>query len=121
MNTCVFHQTLAVFAVTLACEICLAQQTTLEESKHHAWLGERVKEAKSIKVGMTQADLLKVFSPDGGLQPIPPTRYRLRSCDLIRIDVSFDKKPLADREIPPERLKITKISELVLDPDFVFD
>src|ERR1700690_302866 len=63
---------------------------TQEETKHYTWLVQRLKEAYSIRVGMTRADLLKVFEPDGGLNRVPPVRYVLRTCSLIKVDVQFD-------------------------------
>jgi len=114
--------TLVILALTATCSSCPAEPTTKEESRHQAWLHQRVKQAKTIKVGMTQADLLKVFSPAGGLQPIPATRYRLKSCSLIRVDVAFDKKGIVGgKRVSPDEIKITKISGLILDPDFILD
>jgi hypothetical protein len=74
-----------------------------EEEKHEAWLRDRLREARSIKAGVSKADLLKVFTPDGGLQPIPPERYVLRTCPYIKVDVQFQlpgKRPLA--KVPPD-------------------
>jgi len=88
-----------------------------EEEKHEAWLLERLREATSIKAGMSKADLLNVFTPDGGFQRIPPERYVLRTCQYIKVDVRFQlpgKKPLA--KIPPDtELKILIISRPYLD------
>ncbi len=91
---------------------------TQEEAKHYTWLAERLKEAYSIRVGMTRADLLKVFEPDGGLNRIPPVRHVLRSCPLIKVDVQFDisrEMYLAHRPADTE-LKITAISKPYLEP-----
>ena len=88
-----------------------------EEEKHEAWLLDRLREARSIKAGMSKADLLKVFNPDGGLQRIPPERYVLRTCYYIKVDVRFQlpgERPLA--KIPPDtELKVLITSRPYLD------
>ena len=92
-----------------------------EEEKHEAWLLDRLREAGSIKAGMSKADLLKVFTPDGGLQRIPPERYILRTCYYIKVHVRFQlpgKRPLA--KIPPDtELKILMISRPYLESPFM--
>ena len=92
-----------------------------EEEKHEAWLLDRLREAVSIKAGMSKADLLEVFTPDGGLQRIPPERYILRTCYYIKVHVRFQlpgKRPLA--KIPPDtELKILTISRPYLESPFM--
>ena len=89
-----------------------------EEEKHEAWLLDRLREAVSIKAGMSKADLLEVFTPDGGLQRIPPERYILRTCYYIKVHVRFQlpgERPLA--KVPPDsELKILIISKPYLEP-----
>jgi len=75
-------------------------------------------EAESVKVGISWADLLKVFMPDGGFQPIVPDTYVLRSCDLIKVNVKFLFSEGASKEdLPPEtELTVTAISKPYLEP-----
>ena len=68
---------------------------------HDKWLQERYFEAISIKEGMTRADLIKVFRIDGGLQALLPTRYVLRSSNLIKVEVEFDV-PVGSKVIPED-------------------
>ena len=89
-----------------------------EEEKHEAWLLDRLREARSIKAGMSKADSLKAFTPDGGLQRIPPERYVLRTCYYIKVDVRFQlpgERPLA-KAPPDSELKILIISKPYLEP-----
>ncbi|MDQ3817391.1 MAG: hypothetical protein M3362_06840 [Acidobacteriota bacterium] len=80
------------------------------------WLEERYKEATSIKVGMSRAELMKVFEEDGGLQRIPASRYVLKSCPMIKVEVAFDVEyGQAYREKPDEELKIKSISKPYLE------
>jgi hypothetical protein len=84
------------------------------------WLQDRYKEATSIKAGMSREDLLKVFMEDGGLNTIPATRYVLRSCHLIKVDVEFDTKHgQAYEEKMDRELKIKQISKPYLENMFI--
>jgi len=87
-----------------------------QEEVHRQWLYERYAEATSIKPGMSRADLLRVFKEDGGLQRIPATRYLLKSCKMIKIEVEFDTEyGQAYKEKPDADLKITKVSQPYLE------
>lgn len=80
------------------------------------WLEERYKEATSIKTGMSRADLMKLFDEDGGFQGIPASRYVLKSCRLIQIEVKFDAKyGVAYKPTPNEDLKIVEVSKPYLE------
>jgi hypothetical protein len=76
-----------------------------------------MQEADSVSVGMSRADLLKAFEPDGGLQRIPPVRYVLRSCSLIKVDVQFDisREAYLSHRPADTYLKITAISKPYLE------
>jgi hypothetical protein len=78
------------------------------------WLQERIREAKAIKSGMSRLELLKICDVEGGLQPIPATRYVLKSCPLIKVDVEFDAKA-SDPKTKDSEMKIIKVSRLYLD------
>ena len=83
---------------------------------HEQWLEERYVEATSIKPGMTRADLLKSFEEDGGLQSIPASRYVLRSCKLIQIEVKFNTEyGLSYQPTPDKDLKISSVSRPYLE------
>jgi len=80
------------------------------------WLEEKYTEARSIKPGMSRADLLKLFMEDGGLQSIPATRYVLKGCHLIQIEVKFDTKYGVNyKPVPDENLKIVEVSKPYLE------
>jgi len=86
------------------------------EEVHRQWLYERYAEATSIKPGMSRADLLRVFKGDGGLQRIPATRYLLKSCNMIKVEVEFDTEyGQAYKEKLDADLKITKVSQPYLE------
>ncbi|HZS08400.1 MAG TPA: hypothetical protein VFD58_26440 [Blastocatellia bacterium] len=84
------------------------------------WLEERYKEATSIKPGMTRADLMTVFEMDGGFDRIPASRYVLKSCKMIKVEVEFDTQyGRAYKETPDAKLKITRISRPYLEHQFM--
>jgi hypothetical protein len=96
----------------------LTREQGQEEARYFDWLRHRMDEAYSIHVGMSRADLLKVFNIDGGLQRIPPRRYSLPRCDMIKVDVEFELPQGASRnKLPPDNeLKISAISKPYLAP-----
>lgn len=93
-----------------------------DERPHWDWLGQRWDEAKAMRPGTSEADLFVVFTPDDGLQSIPPQRWLLRRCDFIKIDVEFEQNP-QQRGLsysflgPPSYwLKTTRVSEPRIEP-----
>jgi hypothetical protein len=103
--------------LSLLTTLSLATQGQSErEQAHKLWLTQRYAEAISIEPGMSRADLLRVFDEDGGLQRIPATRYLLKSCRMIKIEVEFETEyDQGDKEKPDEELKITKVSQPYLE------
>ncbi len=91
-----------------------------ENGKHIVWLSERLQEAESVKPGMTGADLLKVFTHDGGLQHFQPQAFVMRSCTLIKVDVMFDLPQDASKtKLRLEELRIKSISKPYLEPMYM--
>lgn len=81
--------------------------------EHTKWLEERISETKKIQPGMTRAELLKICDVEAGLQPMLASRYVLKTCPLIKVDVDFDAK-YADKKKDTE-MKITKVSVVYID------
>ncbi|HYX27695.1 MAG TPA: hypothetical protein VE863_03950 [Pyrinomonadaceae bacterium] len=87
-----------------------------DDKASQQWLEQRYTEATSIKPGMSRADLLKLFTEDGGLQSIPAGTYVLRSCQLIKIAVKFDTKYGVEyKPTPDDKLKIIEVSRPYLE------
>ncbi len=42
------------------------------QREREKWVAQELKEARTIKAGMSAAELMKVFELDGGLIPAPP-------------------------------------------------
>jgi|SRR5882724_7148237 len=78
---------------------------------HSEWIAQSIREMETIKVGMTRADLLKVFTEEGGLSTRTQRQYVYRECLYIKVAVEFE--PVETKEILPEngKDKIVRISK----------
>ena len=106
---------LAVLAVIGARAFHYAQDP--DEKAHQQWLEARYQEATSIQPGMTRSDLLKLFTEDGGFRGGSRDSgggYVLKSCDLIKIEVKFEKSA-GDSPAPKDELKIAEVSKPYLE------
>lgn len=110
------RSTLFMVGLILAVPFCLRA----EKPKHDADLTKKIEkvlhEVQQIKVGMTRADLLKVFTTEGGISDRKWRRYVHRRCPYIKVDVEFE--PVGEgkdflRENAAD--KITKISKPFLE------
>ena len=75
-----------------------------------------IREVEQIKVGMTRAELLKVFTTEGGISNAKHRTYAHRSCPYIKVDVDFalsEPKQNVIEERPMDT--IIKISKPYLD------
>ena len=80
----------------------------------NAWLEERFREAQSIKVGSTYADVVKYFRTDGGLTQVGKSRFVNILCPLMKIDVEFE--PVKGDTLPPT--KVTRVSRPYFEREF---
>jgi hypothetical protein len=84
---------------------------------HSEWIAKSLKEMETIKVGMTRADLLKVFRGEGGLSTRKWRQYAYRECPYIKVEVEFE--PVGETEAPEfaegSKDKIVKISKPFLE------
>lgn len=67
----------------------LSAQNPQRQEEQTKWIADSLIEMKTIKVGMTRADLLKVFATEGGLSTGLNRTYVYRKCPLIKVDVEF--------------------------------
>jgi hypothetical protein len=86
------------------------------DTKFTKQIFETLNECQKIKPGMTRADLLKVFTTEGGFSTAVERTYVYRGCPYIKADVSFtaaDPKQNLLEEHPTD--VISKISKPYLD------
>ncbi|SRR6266568_6712958 len=73
-----------------------------------------LKQCKSIRPGMTRAEVSKVFSTEGGLSTVTHRTCVFRDCPYIKVDVDFaPSAPKQDVEKPTDI--VTQISKPYLD------
>lgn len=63
---------------------------TPSSSDHVAWVAAALTRIQTIKPGMTRADLLEVFTTEGGLSTALRRTFVSRDCRYFKIDVQFE-------------------------------
>ncbi|HZS47761.1 MAG TPA: hypothetical protein VFC63_22015 [Blastocatellia bacterium] len=93
-----------------------------ESESNTQWIASSLKQMQTVKVGMTRADLLKVFTTEGGLSTGLQRTYVYKQCRYIKVDVEFHAVGRPDRDaegrvtlVESEADVITKISKPYLD------
>ena len=68
-----------------------ARQTSQRASRqdHINWVSDVLKRMQTIKVGMTRADLLKVFTTEGGISGRLRRTFVSQDCPYFKVDVEF--------------------------------
>ena len=80
----------ASFLVLLLTTSTAPAQSLQKSQGPTEWIANNLKEVQKIKVGMTRADLLKVFTTEGGLSTGLTRTYVYRQCPYIKVDVEFE-------------------------------
>jgi hypothetical protein len=77
----------------IACAAVLISSAVLpalsQDSGHVPWVEKSLETMHSVKVGMTRAELEKVFVPDGGLSVPEKQTYVYRECPYFKVTVAF--------------------------------
>ncbi len=89
----------SLFALLLTVSV-LPAQSSQQEQGQTAWIANSLKKMQKIKPGMTRADLLEVFTTEGGLSTRLRRTYVYRECQYIKVDVEFEPvgRPARDAE-----------------------
>ena len=113
--------TASLFVLLLTVSIVPAHRPQ-KSQRQTEWIASRLKEMQQIKVGMTRADLLKVFTTEGGLSTGLNRTYVYRECPYIKVDVEFEAvgRPARDADgrvtlVEANEDVITKISKPYLE------
>lgn len=100
----------------------LPAQSPQKSQGQTEWIAESLKEMQKIKVGMTRADLLKVFTTEGGLSSGLHRTFVYRECPYIKVDVEFEPvgRPARDTDgrvtlVEADEDVISKISKPYLE------
>src|SRR5882724_9232201 len=79
----------SLFALVISVS-ALSVRNSQRSQEHTEWIAKSLKEMEQIKVGMTRADLVKVFTTEGGLSTGLNRKYVYRECPYIKVDVEFE-------------------------------
>ena len=101
-----------VISAILLCAVAVfvSAQTTknFQKSEENTkWISDSLQEIKTVETGKTRADLLKVFTTEGGISTALRRTYVYRKCPYIKVDVEFEAvgrpaKDAAGRVTPDE-------------------
>ena len=69
-------------------KISASQEPCVQE--HGAWVAHALEKMETIKPGMTRADLLTVFTTEGGLSTGLRRTFVSRDCHYFKVDVDFN-------------------------------
>jgi hypothetical protein len=114
MKTLISLLAFALVAFISAAAIMPSSKAGTDE--HTEWIEKSLKEIETVKVGMTRADLLRVFKEEGGISTRTWRRYVYRDCPYIKVDVEFEPAGALDNKVsegPSD--KISKISKPFLE------
>jgi hypothetical protein len=82
--------TLVALALVLGTGRAQTERTQADSDQQHAqWVGESLKTMQSVKPGMTRADLLRIFTTEGGVSTPLHRIYIYRQCPYFKVDVEF--------------------------------
>lgn len=86
------------------------------DEKFTGEVSRALRDCEKIKVGMTRAQLLEMFTREGGISTATHRRYVYRRCSYIKVDVEF-KLSAPDQGVLDERMTdtITTISKPFLE------
>jgi hypothetical protein len=68
-----------------------ASRGQIFDKDHTACVAESLKRMQTIKPGMTRADLLKVFTTEGGLSTPLWRTFVSQDCPYFKVDVEFEE------------------------------
>jgi hypothetical protein len=98
---------------------------TREQQAHIDWVGKVYERMLTIAPGMTRAQLLKIFEPDGGLSTSLQGRFVSRECLYFKVEVEFEAVGRPSRDvngrvtmIEADEDRIVKISKPYVEPRF---
>jgi hypothetical protein len=74
-----------------------AKPPTVDQELTHS-IDQVLKDIGSVQTGMTRAELLRVFTPEGGIATRDAQQFVYRRCPYIKVIVNFHKPGDADAD-----------------------
>jgi hypothetical protein len=94
----------------------IQSQVADAQTEHTKWIDSVLRQARTIKPGMTRQDLLQIFGEEGGMSTRTQRTYVYKDCPFIKVDVEFAVQENPDDRITePLEDKIVKISRPYLN------
>lgn len=90
-------------------------QNSATVQEHMVWLGEQIKQLKSIKAGMTRADVRKILGTEGGLSTRTQRTYVTKECLYCKVQITFQPVGAAEEGLESGRDVVAKVSEPFLE------
>jgi hypothetical protein len=106
---------LVLVGLILCSPQCLGAESFKEHDEFVKKIEKVLRDVGEIKVGMTRADVLKVFSTSGGISTGRSRTYVYRECPYIKVDVEFDTGNSKEPAHESATDRITKISRPYLE------
>lgn len=99
---------LGIVAIGAVAQSELRPNPSQIDREHTAWIANVLNTTQTVKAGMTRADLMKVFTTEGGISTTSRRTYVYRQCPYVKVDVRFaassrDKELLTDEIIEVSR------------------
>lgn len=73
---------------------------------HTEWIAKSLTKMQTVRVGMTRADVLKVFTTEGGLYTSTARTYVYRECPYIKVDITFSHVTRSQRAKDGHRIQV---------------
>ena len=97
---------IAFLSLILPCALALIvsaqslQRDSQKSAEQTKWIAESLREMQTVEVGKTRADLLRVFTTEGGLATRLNQTFVYRNCPYIKVRVEFEaaRQPAPDVE-----------------------
>ena len=107
---------ISVALISLGCLVFLPSSASSRMETHKEWVAKTLTEIESVKVGMTRADLTRVFTDEGGVFTRKQQRFVYRECPYIKVDVEFEAMGQVEEQmVGRSEDKITRISKPFLE------
>ena len=102
------HMRAFVFVGVLSLSAVSQSQPPGSADDHTVWIAAALRAMQTIKVGMTRADLMKVFTTEGGLSTTSQRTYVYRECPYIKVDVKFATSSREEERVTDKIVEISR-------------
>ncbi len=100
----------AVWFALVATAVCQSAQPHASsiDQQHTEWIAAALREINTIHIGMNRADLMRVFTTEGGMEfkdsATSHRKYVYRKCPYIKVDMTLEITS-PETDLPTDRIK----------------